>query len=123
MSWLQKLFRRRTEPDALLNEGLALAMDWGDNWLAPINARLHERHRYLTTEELAVLNATCQGAMRLGHETAYARLRGGAEPVSLESFSAAVREKYPWVSQENLSRLLNQSLYYAAKTGGHGRDA
>jgi hypothetical protein len=84
---------------------------------------LHERHRYLTTEELDVLNASCQGAMRLGHETAHRRLRGGAEPVSLESFSAAVREKYPWVSQENLSPLLNQSLYYAAKTGGYGRQA
>jgi len=98
-------------------------MDWGNNWLAPINARLHERHRYLETEELAALNAACQGALRLGHETVHRQFREGAKPVSLTSFSAVVRETYPWVSQENLSRLLNQSLYYAAKTGGYAREA
>ncbi len=123
MKWPGKLFHRRASREALLNEGLALAMDWGDDWLSPINARLHERHRYLGADELAALNSECQGAMRCGHEIAHARLQTDNRPVDIETFARLVRERHSWVSQENATRLLNQSVYYAAKTGRHARGA
>ncbi len=116
MYW-RALFHRVPEQNVLLNEGLALAMDWGDHWLAPIDARLRERHRHLRPDQLAELNAACQAVLRLGHETAHRHMRGSAEPPSVESFSSLVRTNYPWVNQENLARLFSQSLYYAAKTG------
>lgn len=119
MSWLRRLTRRRASPEVLLNEGLGLAMDWGQDWLAPIQARLRERHPYLDAAKLEQLNASCQGAMRLAHETVHGRLRDGVQDISVESLAAVVRARYPWVDQDNLVRLLKQSLYYAAKVGGH----
>jgi hypothetical protein len=120
-SWLKR--RRRPSRAALLNEGLALAMDWGEDWLAPINARLRERHADLSSAELDELNATCQGAMRRGHEAVYARLQEEAEAPSVDALASVVRAEYPWVDQENLARLLHQSVYYAAKTGRYARES
>jgi len=119
-SWLPK--RRRPSRDALLNEGLGLAMDWGDDWLAPINARMRERHAHLETAELDALNDECQGAMRLGHETVYAGLQGNGTAPTAEALAAIVLARYPWVNPENLARLLHQGVYYAAKTGRYARD-
>ena len=50
-------------------------------------------------------------------------LHGGPSPPTQEAFDLAIKVRYPWVAQENLARMLNQGLYYAAKMGGHGREA
>ena len=123
MEWLRRLFRRRASREELLREGLALAMDWGDDWLSPINTRLHERHRYLGADELAIINDECQAAMRWGHEIMHDQLRDGARSVDAEGFAHLIHERHPWVDEETMARLLKQSIYYAAKTGGYERDA
>ena len=118
---IRKLFHRRPSDDELLNEGLGLAMDWGDSWLSPINARLHKLHPYLGAAELEELNAACQGAMQLAYEAVHASVHGGAPGLSPESLAPIVRGRYPWVGDENVVRLLRQGVYYAAKMGSHGR--
>lgn len=122
MSWFRRLARRRPTSDELLNEGLELAMDWGESWLSPINGRLHALHPYLGVDELEEFNVACQGAMRLAHETVHALLHSGSKSLSVETLAPIVRDRYPWVRQENLGRLLNQGVYYAAKVGGHARE-
>jgi hypothetical protein len=123
VSWIRRLSLRRPSSDELLNEGLGLAMDWGESWLSPINARLHKLHPYLGTGELEDCNAACQGAMRLAYEAVHGLLREGGASATCESLAPIVRAQYPWVDEENLSRLLKQGIYYAAKMGGHGREA
>ena len=122
VSWLERFTRRRPSREELLNEGLALAMDWGESWLSPIQSRLRKLHPFLAGDELDAYNAACQGAMRLAHETVHSQLRTGTANPSLAALSSTVRAAYPWVSEENLERLLKQGLYYAAKVGGHGRE-
>ena len=119
LPWFRRLTRRRPTSDELLNEGLELAMDWGGDWLSPINGRLHALHPYLGANELEESNVACQGAMRLAYETVHALLHGGSKSLAVETLAPIVRDRYPWVSQENLVRLLNQGVYYAAKMGGH----
>src|SRR3954463_12087141 len=119
LSWLRSLTRRRPTRDELLNEGLGLAMDWGENWLAPINVRLGERHPYLSPAELEQVNAVCQGALRLGLETVHAQLHAGARSPSFEEFAPILLAHYLWVDQQTLPRLFQQGIYYAAKMGGH----
>ena len=44
LNWLKNLARGGPPVptrEALLNDGLELAMNWGQNWLAPIQDRLH----------------------------------------------------------------------------------
>jgi hypothetical protein len=107
--------------ETLLNDGLELAMDWGEDWLAPIQDRLLQRHRSLQRAELDELDAACREAMKFGHETAYAMVHEHGKNVSQEAFVPLVRARYPWVSAENGARLFNQSMYYAWKTGGPAR--
>lgn len=123
MEWLRRLFHRRASREELLREGIALAMDWGDDWLSPINTRLRERHRYLRPAELATVNDECQAAMRWGHEIMHDQLRDGAGSVDAGGFARLIRERHAWVDDETMARLLKQSIYYAAKTGGYEREA
>ena len=50
--------------ETLLNNGLELAMDWGEDWLAPIQDRLLQRHRSLRRDELDELDTACREAMK-----------------------------------------------------------
>ena len=119
--WLRRSSARSAggaDPDALRNEGLGLAMDWGEDWLAPIQERLRERHPRLTRAELDELDATCRAAMKLGHETVHALVRAHGKDLALPSFAERFAVQVPWASAENVERLFNQGLYYAWKTGG-----
>jgi hypothetical protein len=121
MSWLRKL-RGGTPPrpdtDAVLNDGLELAMDWGESWLAPIQDRLRERHPRLSQAELDGFDAACREAMRFGHETVHALVRRSGKDVDPAEFATVFNARHPWASPENTARLFNQGLYYAWKTGG-----
>lgn len=123
LHWVRRLFSRTPSRAELLNEGVALAMNWGEDWLAPINRRLAERHPQLSDSELEELDQTCRQAMTFALETAHAMLHGGTERPSSEAFAPVLHARYPWLNQENVARMLNQGLYYAAKMGGHGHTA
>jgi hypothetical protein len=122
ISWVRRFLRggapRTLDRATVLNDGLALAMDWGEGWLAPIQDRLRERHPSLTKAELDGFDADCREAMRFGHETVHALVRQSGKNVDPEAFAASLGARYPWASAENTTRLFNQGLYYAWKTGG-----
>jgi hypothetical protein len=122
MSWLAGLLKRAPSLDEARNDGLALAMDWGEQWLSPIQDRLGRRHRSLDRSALDRINDECQGAMRLGHETVHAFVRDGTPPLVAESLTPVLRASFPWISDANVQRLFRQGLYYAAKAGGPARD-
>jgi hypothetical protein len=121
LEWLHR-FRigapKASSRDAVLNDGLALAMDWGENWLSPIQSRLVLQHPQLAPHELDALNAVCQGAMRFALETIHSMVQQRGKSVLAEDFSPIFLQRYPWASSENTARLFGQGLYYAWKTGG-----
>lgn len=102
----------------ILNEGLHLAMAWGEDWLKPIQARLAKLHPELSADELETYNTVCQEAMRRGCEQAkcYTAIATAEEhTTNLESFKSQIRQHHPWASDDNLSRLFSQGIYYALK--------
>jgi hypothetical protein len=101
--------------EALLNEGLHLAMEWGEDWLAPIQKRLAARHPALSKDELDEVNAICQDAMRFGHGVVYDLFSKSGMETMPEDFEPAMIARYPWVNSKNLSRLFSQGMYYALK--------
>lgn len=123
--WLVNLGKAsRTKPtrEALLNEGLDLAMDWGEDWLAPIQGRLAKRHPDLRRDQLDELDTVCQEAMRFGHETAYDLVRMQGKDATQDVFVPLVIARYSWLTSETAARLFNMSMYYAWKTGGPLQD-
>ncbi len=101
----------------ILNDGLALAMEFGKDWLQPIQSRLAKRHPQLTTAELDTYDDACGAAMRFGHERVPAVWpgRAGSEREAFRRFRDDVLARHPWVSADNLSRLFSQGCYYASK--------
>ncbi len=103
----------------ILNAGLNLAMEFGENWLMPIQNRLGALYPELGPGELDQYNALCQEAMRFGHEQTRLAWRhsGGSQAVAYQKFSHDLRQRYAWVSEDNLSRLFSQGSYSAWKDG------
>ena len=64
------LFRKKSyKEENILNEGVSLAMEFGKNWLQPIQKRLSKKYPKLSTTELDEYNTKCQSAMKLGHDS------------------------------------------------------
>lgn len=102
----------------ILNDGLALAMEWGDDWLKPIQARLGREHPGLSVEDLDRYDKECRAAMTRGHHlVGKLAMQEGLQPSPemFDRFCADARRRDPWISDDNLSHLYSQGCYYAMK--------
>ncbi|RYE26542.1 MAG: hypothetical protein EOP51_00300 [Sphingobacteriales bacterium] len=128
---LLELFRRRknyNEAD-ILNAGLDMAMEFGKNWLQPIQERLGKKFPALKNSRLDHYNKICRGAMKAGQKFIYDTLAANQEPghkidskdlqVDFEQWMVA---RYPWVDQANLRRVFSQGMYYAWHDGYNSAD-
>jgi hypothetical protein len=106
-------------PDAdpiRLDKGLSLAMDWGKDWLMPIQERIRAWDSSITPQQADAINEICQRAMRFGWE-----LVRGQRDLNLNDFESKdeferrMLVEYPWVDKPNLGRLYSQALYIAMK--------
>jgi hypothetical protein len=99
-----------------LNKGLSLAMDWGKDWLMPIQERLRAWDSSITPEQADAINEICQRAMRFGWELVRdQRELSLSDFESKDEFDRRMLEEYPWVDKQNLGRLYSQALYIAMK--------
>jgi hypothetical protein len=104
--------------DAIWNEGLYLAMEWGTDWMKPIQPRLASRYPALTPAELDELDKLCRDAMKFGHTTVYDLAESAGKDTKYEDFARVMTRRYAWVDARNLSRLFSQGMYYAWKDMG-----
>ena len=109
---------------ATLNVGLRIAMEWGEDWLQPIQERVGTRFPKLDEATLDECNEICQAGMRTGNELAVECMRGIglSDKLSREKgheiqsrFSSEMRAQFPWIDDDNLGRLYSQGCYYAMK--------
>ena len=110
--------------EKILNRGLELALEFGPNWLQPIQARLSKKFPDLQTEELDKYDSICRTAMKDGHEFIYKKLETAAdkkrkikEKDVSDELQLFLHTKYPWVDSKNLKRIVSQGFYYAWKDG------
>lgn len=97
-----------------------MALEWGEQWLRPINERLAVKHPNLGAEEIEAYNKACREAMFHGFDQVVACLRAADQQESRAraAFGSAMRARYPWMSPGNLARVYSQGCYYAWKDGG-----
>jgi hypothetical protein len=110
--------------EKILNRGLEFALEFGPNWLQPIQSRLSEKFPDLQTEELNKYDSICRTAMKDGHEFIYKTLEKAADEkrkIKEKDVSAELQlflsERYSWVDSGNLKRIVSQGFYYAWKEG------
>lgn len=102
----------------ILNTGLSLSMEFGKNWLQPIDERLLEKFKNLTPTKLKECNKICKEVNQCANDFVfYFPVEGKAELnfVDFEIFKKFMLEKYHWISEANLNQLYSQSCYYAYK--------
>ena len=103
--------------EEILNVGLDLAMEFGEDWLQPIQTRLTILFPALSRDELDAYNELCRKAMFFGHDQVVRSIQEGPSDQAgqFQNFRAAVLAEYPWVADGNLRRLFSQGYYYAMK--------
>ena len=103
----------------VLDAGLLLAMEWGEQWLMPIQSRLALLYPTLEALELELYNEACGSAMRFGHALVMELMRRTRDDRELEElFMREFRDAFPWASDASMRRLYSQGRYYAWKDGG-----
>lgn len=106
----------------ILNAGLLLALEWGQNWLMPIQSRLAKIYPDLSPRELDEHNSTCQSVMKFSNRLIlssrtlkYSVASGDGLEIGKKEWETAVLQSYPWINTENLGHLFSQGMYYAMK--------
>lgn len=119
-AWIRRIGKNGAPParEILLNQGLSLAMQWGDDWLKPIQGRLARRFPVLSRDQLDEINFTCQAVMKFGHAAVYDLAEKFGKDTKREEFVRVMSVAYPWINEENLSQLFSQGMYYAWKDLG-----
>ena len=125
MKLLSSLLKQQNHTEAdILNAGIKFAMEFGANWLQPIQSRLAKKFPELKSTELDSYNTICGEAMHFGHSLIYngfAKSERLVKKITLreldDEFKKGMRDKYVWISNSNLNSLLNQGMYYAQKDG------
>ncbi len=102
----------------ILNYGLELSMDFGENWLQPINERLSSVFPNLSAQKLEECHLICKTVNKMGNRYVQENpVHTGTEItfIAFEAFEKFMLNKYHWVSAKNLKRLYSQICYYAYK--------
>ncbi|MCE7890528.1 MAG: hypothetical protein KJ015_20680 [Myxococcales bacterium] len=103
----------------LMNLALDLALAWGPDFLQPTQGRLALLRPELSQHELDRYDDIARDAMNTGHSIVQnlALERGLNDPSVPAEAKALVAEQLPWVSSENLARIVSQGMYFAWKDG------
>lgn len=110
--------------EKILNKGLEFALEFGPNWLQPIQSRLSAKFQELKSDELNKYDSICRSAMKQGHDYIYKTLEKATdenrkikEKEMAEELKSFLQKDYPWIDSGNLKRILSQGFYYAWKDG------
>ncbi|MGA9638716.1 hypothetical protein [Flavobacterium sp.] len=102
----------------ILNNGLNFSMEFGENWLVEINNRLSKKHPELSKSELDNCEKICRKINKISHDYVSKNpVKEGNEILFIESskFKNFIKNKYDWITDDNLNNLYSQSCYYALR--------
>jgi hypothetical protein len=112
---------RRTTPldPSIQNRALALAMEWGDDWLTPTQERLARERPELSRAALDAYDRRARSVMTEGHARC-ARLVAARRGLDVDAaeWRGVMASRFSWIDDENLARLFSQGMYYAYKGAG-----
>lgn len=118
------LKKKKLTQEEILNLSVVLALEWGQNWNQPIQARLTKKLPSLTTTELDDFNRMSKEVLSTGYEilrTTLEKLTDKGELIKEKDlktdFEKELTALYPWISQDNTKSIYNQGRYYSWKDG------
>lgn len=100
----------------IANYGLNLSMEFGEDWLKPINDRLAKQYPELLPTELVHYNELCKKVNVYANDFIRNNpVKNNDELIFLpfNEFKNEILQKYNWINEENFKRLYSQSCCYA----------
>ncbi len=110
--------KRMMLSNQIINEGLQLHLEFGENWLTDIDNRLSVKHPELSKTELRDIDKLCRKVAKEANDfvrTNPVKKEGKVTFIDSLDFKTYVLGRYNWVNKVNLNRLYSQSCYYAMK--------
>lgn len=115
---------RDASKEEVLNKGYEMALEFGKNWLQPINDRLVKKFSNLSQKEIKEYSQACEQLRNESNNYIYERLskltdeqKEIREKDFTKELTDWMRTHSPWVSDSNIKRTFNQGMYYAWKEG------
>lgn len=99
------------EMDAkLANRALDLSMDWGEDFCKPTQPRMAKLYPKLSLAELDAYDALARTVTQFANRLLY-----DSPHTAMQDFAAVIRQKFSWVTRENISRMYGQGTYFSMK--------
>ncbi len=89
----------------LLNRALDLSLEWGENWMKPINERIRAAYPELTEADSQTLNSWCAEASKFAHAKVEKWYALEVEDKAAKAMETT-RQKYPQINEHNLSHCM-----------------
>ena len=96
----------------IINQALAFSSEWGENFQKPIHDRMKQKYPELSLETIDILQTYVRKAESFIYNLAEQCCLGKIKEAEIQT--NAYRQ-YPWISQQNASRLAGIGMYYANK--------
>jgi hypothetical protein len=97
----------------IFQKAMDLSLEWGKEWLKPINDRIRATYPSLTEAEAEELNRKCKEIQKYCWDDLCWKEADGL--ITQPKIVAAMKARYPELSDANLNRLISQGYYYARK--------
>ncbi len=97
----------------IFQKAVELSLEWGKDWLKPINDRICAIYPSLTEAEADELNRTCKEIQKYCWDDLCWKEADGL--ITQPQIVEAMKPRYPELSDANLNRLISQGYYYARK--------
>lgn len=101
-----------------------MAMEFGENWLQPVNSRLKDKFGFLSDEEITLYSSICKDALDDSSSFIIGRLTEIADECETikdsefkEEFERYFLQKFNWVNKSNIKRAYSQGMYYSWREG------
>ena len=92
------------------NEALQLSLEWGENFMAPIQTRLRKSFPELTPDQADELEKSSRKIQSFAfalYEELY------VERMTRAEVEAKIKAAYAFLDEDNMARLYSQGMYYA----------
>lgn len=99
-------------PAAMMNQALAFATEWGENFRKPIDERMLRIYPSLKPEQIIRLKEIADAAEACILKLAEDELAGRIDESDIAMIA---RQKHPWIDERELYRLRNIGMYWARK--------
>jgi hypothetical protein len=125
MGYISNLFTKvRPSREEILNDGFAMTMEFGKNWLQPINDRLKDKFGFLAEQEIELYSGICRDARNDSSDfvlNTLGKVFDSGETIKDSDFRIEfenhILQKFDWVNKSNLNRAYSQGMYYSWREG------